>query len=110
MLRKKRAKSYLDQFVPAEDRREERREELREKLKRIFSPRNFSLGFRSVISGFREYAAFFAAVFIVQLLFWWVVINADSKAATMKKEALDSCSFDVAYFGMNGPRSITVSS
>lgn len=102
MLRKKRAKSYLDQFVPAEDRREERREELREKLKRIFSPRNFSLGFRSVISGFREYAAFFAAVFIVQLLFWSVVINADSKAATMKKEALDSCSFDVAYFGLTG--------
>ena len=54
---------------------------------RFFTLSNLKHGFRSVISGFREFGVFFLAMVLVQLLFWCPSLMMESRASTIKQEA-----------------------
>ena len=41
---------------------------------RFFSPANLKHGLRSVTGGFREFAVFFFAMLLVQLMFWFPML------------------------------------
>lgn len=96
----RKQKSYLDDYTDPADRRQERREERLAFWGRVLSPRNLKHAFKSVLGGFREYVPFFAALLIVQCLFWAVVINADSRAETLRHEAFDHCTYDISVEGL----------
>ena len=68
---------------------------------RFFSRRNVAHAFRTVTGGFRGYAAFFAALFVVQLVFWSGMAFADMRLATAKKEAYDAADCHVIVDGIS---------
>ncbi len=67
---------------------------------RFFTLSNLKHGFRSVISGFREFGVFFLAMILVQLLFWCPSLMMESRAATIKKEAYASADYHIKIDGM----------
>lgn len=68
---------------------------------RFFSRRNVAHAFHTVTGGFRGYAAFFAALFVVQLVFWSGMAFADMRLATAKKEAYDAADCHVIVDGIS---------
>ncbi len=67
---------------------------------RFFSFSNLKHGFRSVIGGFREFAVFFFAMILVQLLFWFPMLAMESRTATLKKEAYAAADYHLKIDGM----------
>lgn len=67
---------------------------------RFFTSANLKHGFRSVISGFREFSVFFLAMTLVQLLFWCPTLMMESRTSTIKKEAYDAADYHIRIDGM----------
>lgn len=67
---------------------------------RFFSITNLKHGFRSVLSGFREFAIFFFAITLVQLLFWCPVLSMETRATAMKEEAYAAADYHILIDGM----------
>lgn len=67
---------------------------------RFFTTSNLKHGFRSVISGFKEFAVFFFAMLLVQLLFWSPTLMMESRASTIKKEAYAAADYHIKIDGM----------
>lgn len=67
---------------------------------RFFTLSNLKHGFRSVISGFREFGVFFLAMVLVQLLFWCPSLMIESRASTIKKEAYAAADYHIKIDGM----------
>ena len=70
-------------------------------VKRFFSYSNLKHGFRSVTGGFREFAVFFFAMLLVQLLFWSPALALESRAATIKKQAYAAADYHIRIDGMS---------
>lgn len=70
-------------------------------VKRFFSYSNLKHGFRSVTGGFREFAVFFFAMLLVQLLFWSPMLAMESRAVTIKKEAYAAADYHIKIEGMS---------
>ncbi len=66
---------------------------------RFFTPTNMKHAFRSVIGGFREFAVFFFAVYIVQLLFWCPMLAMESRCDAVKKEAYAAADYHLLIDG-----------
>jgi len=67
---------------------------------RFFTLSNLKHGFRSVISGFREFGVFFLAMVLVQLLFWCPSLMMESRASTIKQEAYAAADYHIKIDGM----------
>lgn len=68
---------------------------------RFFSPSNIKFAFRSVTAGFREFAAFFVALTLLQSLFWMIWLRNDSYAAEAKKEAYSGEGYNLIVEGID---------
>ena len=68
---------------------------------RFFAYSNIKHGFKSVISGFREFFVFFFAMILVQLLFWCPMLAMQSREATIKKEAYAAADYHIKIEGMS---------
>ncbi len=69
-------------------------------IARFFTLSNLKHGFRSVISGFREFGVFFLAMVLVQLLFWCPSLMMESRASTIKQEAYAAADYHIKIDGM----------
>ncbi len=67
---------------------------------RFFSLSNLKHGIRSVTGGFREFAVFFFAMLLVQLMFWFPMLAMEARVATVKKEAYASADYHLKIDGM----------
>lgn len=70
-------------------------------LKRFFSKNNLLNSIKNAFGGFREYFVFFAALLLVQMLFWSSVIFTDSRIATLRHDASDKNEYDVLICGLD---------
>ena len=68
---------------------------------RFFAYSNIKHGFKSVISGFREFFVFFFAMILVQLLFWCPMLAMQSREATIQKEAHAAADYHLKIEGMS---------
>ena len=67
---------------------------------RFFSISNLKHGLRSVLGGFKEFAVFFFAVSLVQLLFWCPVISMETRAKAIKDEAYAAADYHIRIDAM----------
>ncbi len=67
---------------------------------RFFTISNVKHAFRSVLGGFREFAVFFLAVFISQLLFWCPMLAMEARVDAVKTEAYNSADYHIRIDGM----------
>ena len=70
-------------------------------IRRFFSYSDLKHGFRSVTGGFREFAVFFFAMLLVQLLFWSPMLALESRTATIKREAYAAADYHIRIEGMS---------
>jgi ABC-type lipoprotein release transport system permease subunit len=68
---------------------------------RFFSPANLKHGIRSVTGGFREFAVFFFAMLLVQLMFWFPMLAMEARVASVKKEAYSAADYHLKIDGMS---------
>jgi len=67
-------------------------------FRRFFSFQNIKHAFRSVITGFKEYSVFFAALLIIQSLFWLGWMNYD-RYATVEYDNSRACQYNLLLEG-----------
>lgn len=68
---------------------------------RFFTFSNLKHGFRSVISGFREFFVFFFAMLLVQLMFWFPTLALEARTATLKQEAYAAADYHLKIDGLS---------
>ena len=68
---------------------------------RFFSPANLKHGLGSVPGGFREFAVFFFAMLLVQLMFWFPMLAMEARVATVRKEAYAAADYHLKIDGMS---------
>ncbi len=68
-------------------------------LCRFFAPANIKHGMRSVTSSFREFAVFFVALFLVQIVFWSLFLATDFRMQAIKDEAYKSSDYHLRING-----------
>ncbi len=69
-------------------------------IRRFFAWRNIRHAFAGVIKGARGYAVFYAALILIQSLFWTVWLICDSRIAAMRAEADSGCDWNVTVEGL----------
>ncbi len=67
---------------------------------RFFTFSNVKHAFRSVIGGFKEFAVFFFAIFIVQMLYWCPMQAMETRCAVIKEEAYASADYHLLIEGL----------
>ena len=67
----------------------------------FFSPGNIKFAFRGVTAGFREFAAFFVALTLLQSLFWMIWLRNDSYAVEAKNEAYSGEGYNLIVEGID---------
>ena len=76
-------------------------EELWYKLKR-----NLSRSYKSIRFSWREYASFFAAIFLMQAFFWLILLTQDAQAAQLRRNAAENYDYHVAVGGLSQDQAI----
>ncbi len=75
-------------------------EELWNKLKR-----NLARSFKSIRYSWRQYASFFAAIFLMQSFFWLILLTQDAQAAQLRRNA-ETYDYHIAVGGLNQDQAI----
>ncbi|MGM9642748.1 MAG: FtsX-like permease family protein [Eubacteriales bacterium] len=68
---------------------------------RFFTFTNFKHALRSVIGGFREFAVFFFAVFLVQMLYWCPMLAMETRCEALKSEAYAAADYHLLIDGLS---------
>ncbi|MBQ8276458.1 MAG: ABC transporter permease [Clostridia bacterium] len=76
-------------------------EELWTKIKR-----NISRAYKSIRFNWRQYASFFAAIFLMQSFFWLVMLTRDAQAAQLRKNAEENYDYHIAVSGLSAGEAI----
>lgn len=63
---------------------------------------NFKHAVRSVIGGFREFAVFFFAMLLVQMLYWCPMLAMETRCAALKSEAYAAADYHLLIDGLSG--------
>lgn len=76
-------------------------EELWYKLKR-----NLARAYKSIRFNWKQYASFFAAIFLMQSFFWLIMLTQDAQAAQLRQNAEENYDYHVAVGGLNQDQAI----
>ncbi|MBQ8397070.1 MAG: ABC transporter permease [Clostridia bacterium] len=76
-------------------------EELWYKLKR-----NLARSYKSIRFNWRQYASFFAAIFLMQSFFWLILLTQDAQAEQLRRNAEENYDYHVAVGGLNQDQAI----
>lgn len=76
-------------------------EELWERIKR-----NLLRSYKSIRFSWREYASFFAAIFLIQSFFWLIMLTGDAQAAELRHNAEQTYDYHISVGGLNQDQAI----
>lgn len=76
-------------------------EELWYKLKR-----NLARSYKSIRFSWRQYASFFAAIFLMQSFFWLIMLTQDAQAEQLRRNAGENYDYHIAVGGLNQDQAI----
>lgn len=76
-------------------------EEFWERIKR-----NLARSYKSIRYSWREYASFFAAIFLIQAFFWLIMLTGDAQAAELRHNAEQSYDYHISVAGLSQDQAI----